>query len=153
MDGSDTATLGLTQWLMAVWRWAVTVSIPPACPPMPTVLNIGQFLEEDTTGHGWGVQQWLEAYTCALQHIGEAAESRHWRPDGKGFATKVSLLVEAFISMTGAKVAEDCAVSCWNDPPEYVPHQRDEGTHTNVISYLDELATCQPLRKAWDKLV
>ena len=117
MDGSDAATLGLAQWLMAVWRWAVMVSTPPTCPPMPTVLNIGQFLDEDTIGCGWGVQQWLEAYTCVLQCVGEAAEGRHWRPDGKGFAIKVSLLVEAFIGVKGVWVAEDCAMSCWNDPP------------------------------------
>ena len=33
------------------------------------------------------------------------------------------------------------------------PHQRDEGACTNIISYLDELAMCQPSRRAWDKLV
>ena len=38
-------------------------------------------------------------------------------------------------------------------PPEDIPHQRDEGTYTNVISYLDELATHQPLQKAWDELI
>ena len=51
MDGSDVATLGLTQQLMAAWRWAVMVSTTPTCPPVPTVLNIVQFLDEDTTGH------------------------------------------------------------------------------------------------------
>ena len=69
------------------------VSTPPTCPPMPTVLNIGQFLDEDTTGHGWGVQQWVQAYTCVLQHVGEATEGRCWRPVGKDFAPKVLLLV------------------------------------------------------------
>ena len=55
--------------------------------------------------------------------------------------------------MTGAQVVEDFTMSCWNDPPEDFPHQRDEGTHTNIISYFDKLATCQPSQKAWDKLV
>ena len=72
---------------------------------------------------------------------------------GKGFAPKVSLLVEVFIGMTGVQVVKDCAVSCWNDPREDVPHQRDKGAHANIISYLDELATCQPLLKAWDELI
>ena len=44
-------------------------------------------------------------------------------------------------------------MSCWNDPLEGVLCQRDEGAHANVISYLDELATCQPLQRAWDELV
>ena len=73
------------------------------------------------------MQQWLEAYTCTLQCIGEAAEGRHWKPEGKGFALKVLLLVEAFIGVTGAQVEEDSAMSCWNDPLKNVPHQRDEG--------------------------
>ena len=76
------------------------------------VLNIVQFLDEDTTGYEWGVQQWLEVYTCMLQHIGEVAEGRHWKPWGKGFALKVSLLVEAFIGVTGVQVEEDSAMSC-----------------------------------------
>ena len=62
---------------MAAWRWAITISTSPICPPAPTVMNIGQFLDVDTTRHGWSTQQWLEAYTCGLQHIEEAAEGRH----------------------------------------------------------------------------
>ena len=71
------------------------------------------------------MQQWLEAYTCVLQCVGEAAKGRHWRPDGKGFVIKVSLLVEAFIGVKGVWVAEDCAMSCWNDPPQ--GHSSSEG--------------------------
>ena len=95
------------------------------------VLNIGQFLDEDTTGHGWGVQQWLEAYSHALQHVGEAAEGKHWNSHGKDFVLKVSLLVEGFISEMGAQIEEDVAVSCWNNPLEDIPHQTDEGAHAN----------------------
>ena len=116
------------------------------------VLNIGQFLKKDTTGHGWSVQQWLEAYTHALQCIGEAVESRCWRPEGKGFAPKVSLLVEAFIGVTGVQVTTNCH-ELLEQPPGDVLHQRDEGTHANIISYLDELAMCPPSGKAWDELV
>ena len=85
-------------------------------------MNIGQFLDVDTTWHGWNVQQWLEAYTHVLQHIGEAVEGR--RPEGEGFAPKVSPLVEAFISMTGAWDAENCTLSCWSKPPGDVLHQK-----------------------------
>ena len=31
MDGSDVAMLALAQWLMATWRWAVTISPLPTC--------------------------------------------------------------------------------------------------------------------------
>ena len=116
-------------------------------------MNIGQFLKEDTTGCGWSVQQWLEAYAHGLQHIREAAGGRCWRPEGEGFAPKVWPLVEAFISETGTWDIEGCAIDCWSELPENVPHQRDEGACVDIISYLDELAMCQPSRKAWDKLV
>ena len=152
-NGSDTAMLTLAQWLLAAWRWAITISTPPICPPMPTVINIGQFLDEDTTGHGWSVQQWVEAYTRVFQHIGEAMEGRHWRPEGEDFALKVSPLVEAFIGVTGVQDAENCTVCCWSKPPGNILHQRDEGAYANIISYLDELAMCWPSRKAWDELV
>ena len=152
-DESDTATLALAQLLMATWRWAITISTPPICLPAPTVMNIRQFLDKDTTGHRWSVQQWLEAYTHALQHVGEVAEGRCWRPEGEGFTPKVLPLMEAFNSMTGAWDAENCAACCWSEPPGDFPHQMDEGAYANVISYPDELATCQPSRKAWDKLV
>ena len=58
-DESDTAMLALAWQLMAVWRWAITISTPPVYPPAPTVMNIGQFLYEDTLGadgvynNGW----------------------------------------------------------------------------------------------------
>ena len=152
-DGSDTAMLALAQWLMAAWKWAITISTPHICLPAPKVMNIGLFLNEDTTGYRWSVQQWLEAYTRVLQHVGEAAEGRRWRPEGEGFTPKVSPLVEAFISMKGAWDAENCAMCCWSKPLGDVPCQRDKSAHANVISYLDELAMCQPSRKACDKLV
>ena len=66
-------------------------------------MNIGQFLKEDTTGHGWSMQQWLEAYACGLQCIREAADGRHLRPEGEGFTPKVSSFVEAFIGETGTR--------------------------------------------------
>ena len=91
-------------------------------------MNIGQFLNADTTGHGWSAQQWLKAYACGLQHIGEAAEGRHWRPEGESFTPKVLLPLEAFIGMKGAQDVEDCAVDCWSEPLGDVPCQRDEGT-------------------------
>ena len=67
------------------------------------VINIGQFLNADTTGHGWSVQQWLKAYAHGLQHVGEAAEGRRWKPEGESFTPKVLPLVETFIGVTGAQ--------------------------------------------------
>ena len=145
--------LALAWQLMATWRWATTISMSPICLPAPIVMNIGQCLEEDTTGCRWSMWQWLEAYACGLHCIREAANGRYWRPEGEGFTTKVSLLVEAFISETGAWDVKGCTIDCWSEPQGNVLHQRDEGVCTDVISYLDELAMHQPSRKTWDELV
>ena len=51
---SDAATCTLVQGLLAVWHWTAETSESPICPPAPTVLNIGQFLE-DIEEHRWGV--------------------------------------------------------------------------------------------------
>ena len=96
------------------------------------------------------MQQWLEAYAHGLQCFLEAADGRHWRPEGEGFASKVSPLVEAFIGETGTWDLEGCTVDCWSKLLRNVPHQRDEGACADMISYLDELAMCWPCRKAWD---
>ena len=152
-DGSDAALLALAWQLMAALGWTIAVRTPLVCLPAPTIMNIGQFLNEDTMGHGWSMEQWLGTYAHALQCIGEAVEGRCWRPEGEGFAPKVFPLVEAFIGMMGARDAKDCAVDCWSEPPGNIPCQSDTGTYTNVIFYLDELATRWPSRKAWQKLV
>ena len=106
------------------------------------VMNIGQFLNVDTTRCRSSMQQLLEAYACGLQHVGEAAKGRHWRPKAESFTPKVSPLVEAFIGMTGVWDVEDFTVDCWSKPLGDVPHQRDKGTYADVISYLNELTMC-----------
>ena len=45
-DGGTAATMELAKCLLSAWRWTAKVSTMPLCPPAPTMLNIGQFLEE-----------------------------------------------------------------------------------------------------------
>ena len=47
----------------------------------------------------------------------KAVEGRHWRPDGQGFAPKVSPLMEALIGETGTLDVKGHAVNCWSEPP------------------------------------
>ena len=54
---------------------------------------------------------------------------------------------------TGAWDVKGCTIDCWSKPLGNVLHQRDEGACADVISYPDELAICQPSRKAWDEVV
>ena len=152
MDGSDAAMYALVWRLLTVWCWTVEISRPLICLPAPTILNIGQFLDEDVQGRGWDVQDWLQAYTCTLQHTTEAAEERCWMPMGRNFTPRVSLLVEAFTSVLKFEILLVSAVSCWDSPPVHIPHQKDKGPLAHDISYLDEKATCQPTLKAWDEL-
>ena len=48
MDG---AAYALAWRLMAMWHWPVKTSRPLICPPTPTILNIGQFLDKDIKKH------------------------------------------------------------------------------------------------------
>ena len=66
---------------------------------------------------------------------------------------QISMLVYAFLEVTGAKVVKADVACCWSEPPPTVPWQRDEGTFADVISCLDNLAQHLPTRKAWDELV
>ena len=149
-DGGTMAAKELTKHLIAAWRWMAKVSTMPLCPPTPTMLNIGQFLdggpkEGDHT-------PWLLAYACALQHVGKAAERRTWHPSGMCFTPQISLLVDAFIEETGAELIELNIASCWGQLLEEVRQQKDDGPFVDVI-YLYGLARCVPTRKALDELV
>ena len=82
----DEAALVLAQCLMTMWRWMAAILESITCLLAPTILNIGKFLYKKPSGSGWSEQQWLEAYSRALQCLGEAAVGRCWNPIGKGFA-------------------------------------------------------------------
>ena len=69
-----------------------------------------------------------------------------------GFTPQISLLVDVFVQETGAELVKADITSCYGQPLEEVPCQKDEGPFVEVISYLDELAWCMPAIKAWDKL-
>ena len=152
-DGSNMAMKDLARQLVAAWRWSGKVSKTPICLPSPTVLNIGQFLDEDAEEKGWDQQQWLLAYAHTLQRMGETADGRTWRPNGVQFTPQVSQLVDAFIDRTWVELVEAEAILCWNELPWEVPCQRDEGIFAEVISCLDQLAKCLPTSWAWNELV
>ena len=117
-DGATVAAMELAKCLVSVWRWTAKVSTMPLCPPAPTMLNIGQFLEGcpregDHT-------PWLLAYTHAMQCMGEAMEGRTWHPSGVHFTLKISPLVDTFIEETGVELIELDMASCWGQLLEEV---------------------------------
>ena len=117
-DGGTAATKELTKCLVSAWRWMAKVSATPLCPPAPTMLNTGQFLE----GHPreWDQTPWLLAYAHTLQHVAETMEGRTWCPSGVHFTLQIFLLVNAFIEETEVELIELNITSCCGQLPEEV---------------------------------
>ena len=66
-NGGTKWTKELAKCLLAMWQWTFAVGMANFCPPSPSMLNIGQFLDKAT-----GVKDhaaWMLAYAQALQHI------------------------------------------------------------------------------------
>ena len=121
------------------------------CLPTPTMLNIGQFLDEEPKEGD--CTPWLLAYARALQHMGEAAEGRMWHPIGMHFTLQVSLLVDTFIKEMGTELTKLRIASCWGQLAMEVPLQKQDGPFTDVIVYLDDLVWHVLTQKVWDELV
>ena len=117
------------------------------------MLNISQFLHDQETEGGWGEPHWLVAYSCALQRVGEAAHERKWEAQQESLEVKVSPLVRAFWHETDEDLMRVSIKHCWGPTPRTLHHQRDNGSTTHAISYLDELAFCRLTSEAWDELV
>ena len=93
--GCDEAVHGLAGHLLAAWKWTLAAYKVHTCPPTPTMLIVGQFLDEAQVGEAWSEQQWLEAYARALQCIREAAEGRKLVLVDQSFTSRVPPLVES----------------------------------------------------------
>ena len=139
------ATKELATCLLATWRWMAIVSTMPLCPPVPTVLNIRQFL--DKCPKEGDCTPWLLVYVHALRCVGETTEGRTWHPSGMCFTPQISLFVESFIEETGVELIELDIASCWDQQLEEVLQQKDDGPFVDVISHLDQLAQHMATRK------
>ena len=114
-------------------------------PPALTILHIGQFLNEDMRDVGGTSRTGWRCTLCSpVGHWGCRREVLD--ADGERLHSKVSLMVEAFVSVLNVEIPPPTAsaVSCWDSPQVCIPHQRDEGPLAHVILYLDEGATHQP---------
>ena len=114
MDTGTPVTSELAKHFLAAWQWTVEVATTTFCLPTPTMLNIGQFFDEEL--EEGDCTPWLLAYTCALQHGGEATEGRMWCPMGMCFTLQVSPLVDTFFKEMGAELTELRIASCWSQP-------------------------------------
>ena len=80
MDVGTPGTRELLKCFLAMWQWMVEVATTNFCLPAPTMLNIGQFLDEEPKEGDH--TPWLLAYACVLQHVGEAMEGSMGAPWG-----------------------------------------------------------------------
>ena len=99
IDGGAKHARELAKCFLAAWQWTFEVCAANFCLPAPTMLNIGQFLDEEPEEGDHA--PWLLAYAYTLQCVGEAAEGRRCCPSGMHFSLQVSLLVDAFIMEMG----------------------------------------------------
>ena len=140
------AALSLAKHLLPMWRWSMKAHGEDACPPAPTVLNIGQFMTEEETAGGMGEPYWFVAYSCALQWVGEAAHGWKWEwPTRETLQVKVSLLVHTFWEETGMDLTMACIKLCWEPAPRAIYCKRENGPTAHVITFLDEWWSGSPL--------
>ena len=154
MTGSEGTVLSLAKHLLTVWWWSARVQGWDICPPTPTVLNIGQFMTWDKVQGDVDNSLWLEAYSHALQRVGEAVHGWWWQwLKGKVWEVKVSPLVRVFWEETGIELAACCTRLCWELPLRGVFRRRERGTISHAITFLDDMAVCVPMLDAWDQFV
>ena len=152
--GAEGVALSLAKHLLAVWRWSIRVCGEDTCPPIPTILNISQFMTKEEVAEGMGEPHWFVAYSCALQWVGEAACGQKWEwPMREALEIKVPPLVLTFWQETNVDLTVASIKLCWEPTPRALYHKRENGPAAHVITFLDELAVWVPSLDAWDQLV
>ena len=116
--GTEGAALSLAKCLLTVLRWSVKVLGWDICPPVPTDLNIGQFMTKEEMSEGINETLLFAAYSHALQQVGEVARRFKWEwPVGKTPEVRVSPLVHDFWEETGMDLSVTCIKLYWESPP------------------------------------
>ena len=139
--GTEGAALSLAKHLLAVWRWSIRVQGQDVCPPIPTALNIRQFMTREEVLECVDNALWFMAYSHTLQRVGEAMHGRWWQwPVGKALEVGVSPLVRAFWEETGIKLTASCMRLCWELPPRSVLRRRERGMVAHAITFVDDVA-------------
>ena len=152
--GAKGAALSLAKCLLTIWWWSIKVQGWDVCPPVPMVLNIGQFMTWEEVLGVVDDSLWFKAYSCALQRDRETIHSRRWQwPKGKVWEVGVSPLVRVFCEETGVELATSCTRLCWELPLRGVFRRRERGMISDAITFLDDVAMCVPTLDAWEQFV
>ena len=123
-DGSEESSWHLTCRLLSMWHWASALDLP-TCPPAPSSLNIGHWLQEDPKVDER--QRWIKAYACSLQCIVEASVGCTGPRKAEQWLQEVSNLVETFMATTGMHISLHIVRECWPLPWEETPSRTCEG--------------------------
>ena len=147
MMGAEGTALSLAKCLLAIWWWSNRVQGWDICPPAPTALNIGQFMTRDEVQGDVDNSLWFEAYSYALQRVGEAAHGPQWQwLKGKVWKVEVSPLVRVFWEEMCIELTTSCTRLCWELSPRSVFRRRERGTISHAITFLDDMAVCSHAR-------
>ena len=67
MVRTEGAALSLAKYLLAICQWSIRVQGWDVCLPVPTVLNIGQFMTQEEVQGMVDNSLWFEVYSCTLR--------------------------------------------------------------------------------------
>ena len=93
----------------------------------------------------------MEAYTCALQRVAEASVGRRWISEGGIRVPKITRVVEVFLNATGMWVPLNRIRKCWPAWRKNIPVQDLRGVRQGIVRKLDEIATHDTSKIAWDQ--
>ena len=129
-DGSEESTRHLACRLLSVWHWSSAID-PPTYPPMPTSMNIRYWLSESDKEDER--QLWIEAYTCALQHVAKGSMGRKWISERGIRVPKITRVVEIFLNATGTWVPPNRIHKCWPARRNNIPVQNLRGMRQSIV--------------------
>ena len=113
------------------------------CPPVPSLVNIVQFLDE-VPNCEHTEEEWLLAYARVLQHVTEASGGHKWINIYPHPVVYTTDLVEAFMITTEVRHEARVVARCWGEPPDLCPTQPQVQEFAQVTAHLDSMAMRVP---------
>ena len=142
----------LTWRLVASWIWTKQFWGPGLCLPVPSLLNIAQFLDE-VPDCEHTEEEWLLTYVRAIQRLAEASGGHEWMNIYPHPMVCTADLVEAFMTPTEVWHEARDVAWCWGEPPDSHPTWPRVQEFAQVTAHLDSMAMQVPSQQAFDELV
>ena len=116
---------------------------PGLCLPVPSLLNIAQFLDE-VPGCEHTEEEWLLAYARVLQRVAEVSIGPEWVNTYPHPMVHTADLVKAFMMATEVQHEARDIVRCWGEPPDSCPARPQVQEFAQVTTLLDSMAVRVP---------